>query len=111
LRWNTISARAGVPIPQSVNPFVAPISDKLVYFSSPMHVGLNGYDPNGGPLTFTVTSSDPSIVETTVLTGNRSARVSVQDWGDMVFELFEDRVPRAAGRFITLAEIRFLRRG
>lgn len=103
----TISQRSGVAIPQGVDPFVAPIADQIVYFGSPLHIGLNGYDPNGGPLTFTVTSSNPSIVQPTVLTGNRSARVSVQDWGDMVFELFEDRVPRAAGRFITLAESGF----
>ena len=59
----TIAQRAGVAIPTSVNPFVAPIADTTVYGGSPLHIGLNGYDPNGGLLTYTVVSSNPSLVQ------------------------------------------------
>ena len=114
LSLETIATRAGVAIPTGVNPSVAPIADLLatpggspLLHGSPLHVALNGYDPNGGPLTFTVVSSNPSIVQPTVLTGNRSARVTVSGWGDMVFQLFEGRAPTAAGRFIELAQSGF----
>ncbi len=103
----TISQRAGVAIPTSNSPFVAPIGDQIVLDGSPLHIGLDGYDPNGGPLTYTVVSSNPSIVQPTVLTGNRSAKISVAGWGDMVFQLFEQQVPDATGRFITLAQSGF----
>ncbi len=103
----TLSARAGVAIPTSVNPFIAPIPDTTLYSGSPLHIGLDGYDPNGGPLTYTVVSSNPSLVTASILTGSRSARITVQGWGDMVFYLFESEVPRATGRFITLAQSGF----
>ena len=38
-----------------------------------MH-SLDGYDPNGGPLTYTVTSDNPGLVSTFILT-QRSAAV------------------------------------
>ncbi len=70
-------------------------------------MALNGYDPNGGTLTYSVVSSNPSLVQASVLTGNRSAKVTVTGWGDMVFQLFESEVPDATGRFITLAQSGF----
>ena len=90
-----ISSRAGVAIPTSVDPFVAPIEDTVVLDGSPLHVGLDGYDPNGGPLTYTVTSSDESVVQTTVLEGNRSASIQWAGWGETVLQLFEQRASRA----------------
>ncbi len=107
LDLETISQRAGVAIPMSNAPFIAPISDKIVLNGSPLHVGLDGYDPNGGTLTYTVTSSNASIVTPTLLTGDRSAKISVTGWGDMVFYLFEDQVPNATGRFVQLAQAGF----
>ncbi len=104
---NEIADRSGVTIPLGVDPFLAPVENQIVLGGSPSHIALNGYDPNGGPLTFTVESSDPTLVTATVLQGNRSAKVRLFDWGEMVFELFESRVPRAAGRFIELVEAGF----
>jgi len=103
----TIAQRSGVAIPTSVSPSIAPIADTTLYGGSPLHIGLDGYDPNGGPLTYTVVSSNPSLVQASVLSGDRSARIAVTGWGDMVFYLFESRVPDATGRFITLAEADF----
>ncbi len=107
LPLETIASRSGVAIPTSADPFVAPIEDTIVLDGSPLHVGLDGYDPNGGPLTFTVTSSDPSVVQPTVLSGNRSAAIRFAGWGEMVLQLFEQRAAGATGRFIELAEAGF----
>jgi len=99
-----ISAASGVAIPiDNENPFVAPIADDLLLVGSPLHVSLDGYDSQGGPLTYTVTT-DNAGVTAQVLSGNRSARVDVAGYGDMVFELFEQRTSRATDRFIELAE-------
>lgn len=98
----TIAQRSGVAIPLSSQPFVAPLPNSTLLIGSPLHVPLDGYDPNGGPLTYTVTTSNPGVTAQ-VLTGNRSARINVEGFGDMVFELFEDRAPRATDQMIELA--------
>ncbi len=98
----TLSQRSGVAIPFSDNPFVAPILDTTLLIGSPLHVSLDGYDPNGGPLTYTVATNN-SAVTAEILSGNRSARVDVAGYGDMVFELFEQRASRPTDRFIELA--------
>ncbi len=102
----TLSQRSGVAIPQSNQPSIAPIDDTTLLVGSPLHIPLNGYDPNSGPLTYTVTTSSPSV-QGTILQGNRSMRVSVAGFGDMVFELFENRTPRATQQIIALAESGF----
>ena len=102
-----IASRSGVTIPTSVSPFVAPIEDTIVLDGSPLHVALDGYDPNGGPLTYTVTSSNASIVTATVLTGNRTAAIDFAGWGEIVVQLFEQRASRATSQFIALAESGF----
>ncbi len=99
-----LSQKTGIPIPQSNQPFVAPIEDQDLLSGSPLLIALDGYDPNGGPLTYTVTSDNPSLVTPTVFTGNRSMRIDVQTFGEMVFQLFEDMAPRATNRIIELAE-------
>ena len=74
---------------------------------SPLHIPLDGYDPNGGTLTYTITSDNPSLVVPTLLQGNRSMRIDVNSWGSMVFQLFEDKAPRPTGRVISLAQSNF----
>ena len=102
----TLSARSGVPIPQSAKPFVAPIADQSLLVGSPLHIPLDGYDPTGSELTFTVTSSNPGVIPT-LITGNRSIRFDVNGFGEMVFQLFEQRVPRATERMIALSNDAF----
>ncbi|MGN6545658.1 MAG: Ig-like domain-containing protein [Aureliella sp.] len=103
----TLAAKAGVAIPQASKPSFTPISNVSVEAGSPMHIPVDAYDPNGNPLTVTVTSSNPSVVGAEVLTGNRSMRVSVKDFGDMVFQLFEGDVPIPTSRIIELAQSGF----
>ena len=52
-------------------------------------------------MSFTAVSSDP-LVTPTVLTGNRSLRIRVANFGVMVFELFDGRARRATNRIVTL---------
>ena len=85
-------------------PTFVPIGSQAVELGSPLHVIVDAADADGGPLTTTVSVADPALVEAVVLTGNRSLRLTVEGFGDMVFQLFEDRAPRASGRVIGLAE-------
>ena len=64
---------------------------------SPIHIPLDGRSPSGQALSFTAVSSDP-LVTPTVLTGNRSLRIHVTNFGGMVFELFDGRARRATNR-------------
>jgi large repetitive protein len=100
----TLAQRAGISIPQSSTPSMDTLPDVQVGIGSPLHVPIDAYDPNGNPLTVTVTSSDPNLLTAQVLTGNRSLRISTAGFGDMVFELFEDRAPVPTGRVIELAQ-------
>lgn len=102
-----ISQRSAVAIPQSDQPRFAPVGNQTVEIGAPLHIPIDVYDPDDDSLTVSVSVANPSLLTASVLQGNRSARISVQGWGDMVFELFEDRAPRAAGRFIELAESGF----
>ena len=106
-----LSAFSGIDIPTSTAPQIAAIADTELLVGSPKFIALDGYDPNGGELTYTV-SSDNADVTASIVTGNRSIRVSTRndvdasggDYGDMVFMLFESEAPLATGRVIELAE-------
>jgi cyclophilin family peptidyl-prolyl cis-trans isomerase len=97
----------GYTIPQSEQPTFEPIGNQTVGIGSPLHIPVDAYDPDGGPLTVTVSVDNPSLVEATVLSGNRSIRIDVAGWGDMLFELFEQRAPRPTARIIELVEDKF----
>jgi cyclophilin family peptidyl-prolyl cis-trans isomerase len=84
-------------------PTLASLPAVTLLSGSPLHIALDAEDLNGDDLTFTVTSSNPSLVSPQVLTGNRSLRMDVTNFGEMVFELFEDRAPRATQQIIALA--------
>ncbi|TWU50499.1 putative bifunctional phosphatase/peptidyl-prolyl cis-trans isomerase [Rubripirellula tenax] len=103
----TLSATANVAIPQSDQPTFEPIGNLTVRTGSPLHVPIDAYDPGDGPLTVTVSVANPALLQASVLTGNRSIRVDLNGYGDMVFELFEDRAPVASGRVIELADSGF----
>ncbi|MHB1033589.1 MAG: Ig-like domain-containing protein [Pirellulales bacterium] len=70
---------------------------------SPLFVPLVGVDPDGQTLTYTATSSNPSLVSTRVPQGNRSLRISVANFGNMVLQLHEDLVPGVTARIAELA--------
>ncbi|WP_161604442.1 Ig-like domain-containing protein [Roseiconus nitratireducens] len=104
LTLQELSTLSGVAIPQSEDPTFEAIGDQTVLIGSPLHIPVDAYDPNGGPLTVTVSVDNPSLLEASVVTGNRSIRIDMETYGDMIFELFEQRAPTATGRIIELAE-------
>src|SRR5690606_19856775 len=85
----TLAERSNLTIPTSDSPFLAELEDVTLLAGSPLHIPLDGYDPNGEPLTYTVTSDNPSLVAASLITGNRSARFTIQGFGEMVFMLYE----------------------
>lgn len=103
---STISGRSGVPIAQSSTPYLSVLNNVSVAIGSPLHQPIDAYSPTGVPLTISVTSSNPNLIAASVISSNRSMQIST-DFGDMLFQLFEDRVPRPTGRVIELAQSGF----
>ncbi|QDU55512.1 peptidylprolyl isomerase [Aeoliella mucimassa] len=98
----TLAAAAGVTIPVSDTPYLAEIADDTLLVGSPLLIPLDGYDPAGGALTYTITT-DNADVTAELLTGNRSMVIDVEGYGDLVFQLFENYTPTATQRIIDLA--------
>lgn len=103
----TLAQKAGITIPQSSTPSFQNIPNQTVLTGSPLHIPVDAYDPNGNPLTITVTSSNPNLISAEVLQGSRSVRMSVQDRGDMVFELFESEAALPTSRLVELIQAGF----
>ncbi|MCP4195300.1 MAG: tandem-95 repeat protein [Planctomycetaceae bacterium] len=101
----TLAERAGIAIPESNTPILLPIDDVDLLAGSPLHLPLDGYDPNNdGPLTYSVTTDNPDLVMTSLLAGNRSMEIDVSGYGKMVFELFDDKAPRVTDQITSLVE-------
>ena len=100
---DALAQAAGISIPISDDPTFRSVGDLTVRLGSPLHVPIDAYDPGDGAVVTSVSVGDPSLLEATVLSGNRSLRIDMNGYGDMVFELFEGRAPRAAGRVAELA--------
>ena len=97
-----LAAAAGVSLTTSDTPYLAEIEDDTLLIGSPLLVSLDGYDPAGGELTYTVTT-DNADVTAELLTGNRSIVIDVEGYGDMVFMLLEEQAQLATERVIDLA--------
>ncbi|GIW92177.1 MAG: hypothetical protein KatS3mg110_0218 [Pirellulaceae bacterium] len=107
LSLDELSQRSGVPIPTGESPSFAPIPDITLFAGSPLQLAIDAYDPNGGPLTITAQSDNPSVVQVSVSQNNPSVRMTVAGFGDMVFQLFQDKVPRVVDRFLQLVQMGF----
>lgn len=85
-------------------PTFAEVGDQTVEVGAPLHVPIDGFDSDGGPLVVSVEVSNPNAIAAEVITGNRSLRLDVASFGTMIFELYEARAPRPTQRIIELAE-------
>ncbi len=97
-----ISSESGIAIPTGNLPTLKPLDDVTLLTGSPLWVSLDGWDPNKTGLTYTVTSDNPAVT-TTIPTGNRNLQVDVEGFGKMLFQLFDDKAPRATNRITELA--------
>lgn len=86
-------------------PTLAALSDLNLAGGAPLFIPLNGFDADGDALTYEVSVSNSTLsnaLRWEVPQGNRSLKLSVAGYGDMVFELFEDKAPETTGRIIDL---------
>lgn len=85
----------------------APIADNgliTVKAGSPLLIPLDGADVDGGALTYEITSSNSSVITATKSAAtNKWARITVEGFGSMLFQLFDDKVPRVTGHFKELS--------
>ncbi|MHC4403091.1 MAG: putative Ig domain-containing protein [Planctomycetota bacterium] len=92
-------------------PGLAAIGDVALSAGAPIHVALDGSDADDDFLTYEVDVinsdlSNPiswSVADDNSPDGNRSMRISVTDFGDMLFELFEQRASEITSQIIDLA--------
>ena len=85
-------------------PTLPSIGEVQLLGGSPLFLTL---DAEGeGPLTFSVQTSD-ALVTATVLADNRSLRMQVAGFGEMVFELFDFAARRVTDRIVQLADSGF----
>lgn len=91
------------------------IGSQTVLGGAPSWLGLNGFDPTGGPLTYTVSVSNPSLLTATVqqsgtgpgannksLVLNTSSSALEGGYGQMIFQLFDNLAPNTTSHIETL---------
>ncbi|MEX2173763.1 MAG: Ig-like domain-containing protein [Pirellulaceae bacterium] len=88
-------------------PTLVALPNIVVHGGSAQWVPLDGFDTDGGAITYTATSTNSSLVSTNVPTGNQSVKMSVAGFGDMYFQLFEHLAPRVTSRIIELVNSGF----
>ncbi len=92
---------------ENTNPTFLTIADQTVLQGAPLWLGVDGSDAESNPITYSVTSSNPSVVAVTVPTGNRTLKVDVASFGTMKFQLFDNLAPRATNAIANLATAGF----
>ena len=102
-----LSTLSGVAIPTGSNPTFVEIPNQTVLNGAPLHIPVDAYDPNGGPLTITVQSSNPSVITAEMIGNPKSLRLDVNGYGEMVFRLFADEAARPVGRIESLVNSGF----
>lgn len=91
-------------ITQEANgPSFQPIPNQTVLGGAPTWLGIDGFDPSGGPLTYTVSSSNSSLLNASITpTTNKTLVLEVQNYGEMRFQLLSDLSPRTVQHIETL---------
>jgi len=88
-------------------PSFSTIANQTVLGGAPTWLGINGIDADGGPLTYTVSSSNPNLVQAIIPTGNKSLVLNTSNntevqYGQMVFQLFDNLAPNTTHHIETL---------
>lgn len=89
----------------NVNPTLESLPNVTLQAGAPFIVPLDGFDADGDDLTYSVQSSNSAV--TGEFLNGRNLRMTVQGFGEMVFQLFEELTPRATQRIIELAQSGF----
>lgn len=101
--WNPLEERALMAAP-----VISPIADVQIPSGKTLMVPLSATDADGDPITYTATSNstDPaSIVQ--VRAGHPFMKISVANYGDMTFQLFDDIAPNTVSTITTLVNQKF----
>lgn len=82
------------------------IANVTVKAGAPLIIPINASDPDSGPLTFSasVPTGDAGKLSVETPNNNRSLRLVVAGYGEMWFELFEDKVPGVTSKIIELVQ-------
>lgn len=72
---------------------LSPISNQSIPSGKTLILPLSSTTSDGGAVTYTITSSDTNVTHQ-LHTGNSFVKISVANFGDMVFELFNDLTPQ-----------------
>ena len=91
------------PIANADFPSIEPISNQTVLLGAPLWLGIDGLDPNGGPLTYSVSVANPNLLTASIPTTNQSLKLDILDFGPMTFQLFDHLAPAVTGRIKELA--------
>jgi cyclophilin family peptidyl-prolyl cis-trans isomerase len=84
------------------------IGNQTVLGGAPLWLGIDGGDFSGsGPLTYSVSVSNPSLLQAIIPTGNKSLQLNVSSTlpgvsGHMTYELFDNLVPHTTQHIETL---------
>jgi VCBS repeat-containing protein len=91
------------PIASTGFPSFDPIANQTVLVGAPTLLGIDGFDPNGGPLTYEVDVDNDNLLTATLRpTTNKSMQMTVENFGVMTFQLFDDLVPGVTNHLKTL---------
>jgi cyclophilin family peptidyl-prolyl cis-trans isomerase len=95
-------------------PSFEPIPDQALLGGAPLWLGIDGLDPNGGPITYSVSvanpGAQPNLVTAAVPTGNRKLVMNVEGFGQMTFELADDLAPDVVNQIVALVNSGFYNR-
>lgn len=88
-------------------PVLDPISNLTLVAGQSFQLPLNGFDPNGSPITYTFASSNANVTGV-LTTGNPSLQINVSGTdfegnpftGDLVFQLYEDLAPETVAEIV-----------
>lgn len=104
--FETLADAAELDLPTlDTTSLLQPLAPVEVLGGSPLHLPLNGFNETQQPIVYTVTVDNTDIVPEVV--EGRSLRIEVDQFGDMIFKLFDQQAPRVTERITTLADADF----